>query len=405
MATQSVKDILGTEIPSPSWVWSPTKASPLPPDTVGFSRSSVAFTREYPTIGYSSRSAGTPRISQGDSFLMEQEQTNFVLSSSDISQNSSAFGSSGNVSLSDPAREIINSPDADSKFIESGGSANDRYRMDASGTYSGGVEVVSVLAGRGSSGKLRGLVTGTTVEVDFDAETHNILRDEFGAIKSVNKRFFLNPRTGNNRICQLVISLDTSVFDSTQDRYLDVGPSSSTAGENVIHYHSQIETGNLSSPIVTSGSKKSRAREGLTVEPKEWWNESGGTFFAEVIPQSFRFGFGAQKLIRAPVKEWLNITSSPSPFSIASYDGSLGIAHSNSTLDAFEPGRIAVSFTSSERRLALNGVAETFSHNGDLLAKPSTIKIGDNGKAQVRIKRISYFPDALTKSQLETLTA
>jgi len=401
MATQAIKDILDTEIPSPSWVWSPTRSTPLDTDMT-FARNSVGFTREYPTINYTSRSVDTPRISQGNSLLLERESTNFVLSSSDISQNSTALGASDSVSLSSPAREIIQDPDADSKFVESGGAENDRYRMDCSGTLSGGIEVASVYAAAGTSGKVRCIFSGTSVEVDFSTETHTVLRDSNNMLVSVNKRFFLNPRTGNNKVCLLIITVDTA-GSTSESRRLDVGPASSTAGESVVFYHGQIETGNRSSPILTSGSTATREREPLSINPKDWWNNKAGTFLIKIVPQSFRTPF-TQKLLRAPGKEWINITGSTSPYSIGSFDGSTGVGHSKSTLNAFETGKVAISLTSNQRRLAINSVVETFQHNGDLLSKPSEINVGDGGKALSRIKSITYFPDALTPNQLEILT-
>jgi hypothetical protein len=78
MATQSVKDILDTEIPKPTFSLQPSRAVPVPSD-VTVNRSSGAWTQT-PTGLYEYKSAGQPRAYGGDqSLLVEGPQlTNYI---------------------------------------------------------------------------------------------------------------------------------------------------------------------------------------------------------------------------------------------------------------------------------------------------------------------------------------
>lgn len=88
MATQSVKDILNTDIPKPLWVWSPTTAAPTRSD-MSFSRGDagdpgtdhVLQQGEFAQVG-----PDKERVYRGEGMLLEPQRTNDVTYSAKISR-------------------------------------------------------------------------------------------------------------------------------------------------------------------------------------------------------------------------------------------------------------------------------------------------------------------------------
>jgi rRNA processing protein Gar1 len=75
MATQSVKDILDTKIPSPSFVFNPTSANPLPSNISGVNRSTQG--QAFVNGRHKTISANEPRLN-GDGLLVESSATSHM---------------------------------------------------------------------------------------------------------------------------------------------------------------------------------------------------------------------------------------------------------------------------------------------------------------------------------------
>jgi len=404
MATQSVKDILDTEVPKPSFVLSPSVPAPLP-SGVTVTRNgqdNVARTLDPYSGKFKQVAEDTPRVYGSDQGLLVEadSRTNYVQYSSDLSKWNSVDTALTAVD------NLIDSPNATAHSINAqNGDPNANAITDA-GTFSGGEEIYKVLIGENTSDRIQLRVRDNTdsnsifVQYNFSSDSFDGTGDS--QIKDANARKFGS--INGSKVTEITIRYDG--FPQGNSRSVYIYPDRDGNSDSVYFYHAQLEEApNASSPIVTSGSAKTRAGDDYTISVGDWWNTTQGSFLLTGTSRVFAAGntFGN------PAQRWLNHGANTARLhynngNLRLFDDSGSNVDVLDATTAFSPVSVGISFTQNEMRLSANGSSNvTNSHDGSWLKKPSGILLGLLA-VSVTFQDLSYIPRALSESTLNTLT-
>lgn len=404
MATQSVKDILNTEIPSPSFVLSPSVPAPLP-SGVTHTRNGgddVARTLDPYSGKFEHVNENTPRVYGGDqSLLVEAARTNHIKNSSDATQ----WGTPTSTSFPSAQTSVIAGETA--YEVKSDSSSDDRLIPDAGQTTSS-QEVLTVIVEKGTSDRTRLRPYGDSGgfgNVIFDFIDEEI--DTLGGADRADARLL----DGRRNIYEIRIAYTPSSSGQNQRAILYPDPDGGL-GSTIFH-HAQIEeTPNASSPIVTQGSAATRAGDDYTIfdyrnDPErdypEWYNDVQSTWFVDITPRYYN-NSTTPAILTANGTSGIILYAGTTPDGLnwGSLDGT-NVANPAVGNPAFQSTKIAVSLTQNEIRCSVLGKSEVTSHNGSLLNRSSIDLGGDILLAS--INRLLYFPRALPESTLNTLTS
>jgi hypothetical protein len=406
MATQSVKDILDTEIPKPSFVLSPSVPAPLP-SGVTLTRNgqdNVARTLDPYSNKFEQVEEDTPRVYGSDQGLLVEatQRTNQQTHSSNFSEwtdFSSPFGTSA---ITGQAAYRGGGDGTDTaRWTQEAGSMPSGEFIAYAITEKKDVDLVGWGVRDTSQGGPRDFIAAT---YEFSGDSIQVHEEKNGTIKEANSRI-LGQGPNGGTLVQLTMRLTGTQGNSRRGVILtDMG--AGTSGNESLWHHFQIEdTTNATSPIVTDSTTKTRASDNYEIKVGSWFNNSGSTFILTISPLFFR-STSLMKVLhnRRNTAEWVLIGSNEPPYNIACFDGSSGFGRNN-VAPPFTPVKIAVSASQSEKILSVNGQSASGNHNGNLLSPGDKLIIGDDNTLIASVRKISYIPRALSESTLNTLTS
>jgi len=409
MATQSVKDILNTEVPKPSFVLSPSVPAPLP-SGVTVTRNggdNVARTLDPYSGKFEHVPEDTPRVYGDDQSLLVEaaSRTNHVNYSADYTQ----WVNDG--TTINFASSILGGQNATSYQIINNGSQSDSIQAQA-GSFSSSMEVVWAILEEGNS---------TSYEVGardtnnfntiggfiYDLQNGNIFPTGASNTISVNKRTITNngPNGGKVVLCVARYDPTDGINVSGAGREAQHFPDTNGNSGNAIVHQTQIEEApNASSPIVTTSSAKTRAGDNYTIfsggQP-DWWNPNEGTLFVEAVMPAYNHSGVMQVLSDSGADErWIGIQSDGG---VLSFNGDA--ASVSKSISPYNTFKAATTVRGSEFQTVVDGVAgQNASTNGNLLSI-NTLSMGRSSNLILTVKQILYYPRALPESTLNTLTS
>lgn len=397
MATQSVKDILETEIPRPVWALRPSKAAPLRSDITVTSEGSNGTTYDASGI-FKARSSGGRAWGESQSLLVEPQNTaNIVKYSSDVSR----WSKSGTFTTTNITSRIDSdlSP-VQAQRVKSESGSDDRFIIEGVEATSGNREVFSLILESGTADKIEinpygdssGFATARYDFTDDTFEVDNSLGASAYKLDEVNELYILR------------VPYDTSGRAGEQDRALVYIDPTGNLGFHDFH-HAQIEESHGGTmPIVTDANKKARADDKYTIFEggrPDWWNYRQMTYLLDV---EFLNGSPNGRILSDDAGEariyWNR--------GLGVFDGNNFRSLSSESLPSFERHKIAVSSTPSELRYAVNGGSGagrkgTMGTNGNYLT-PSNMRIGQGSRGVYGVHKVGFLPTALSLDQCEIIT-
>ena len=176
-------------------------------------------------------------------------------------------------------------------------------------------------------------------------------------------------------------------------------------------YGAQLEAGSFPTSYIpsNSGSTTTRSADVASIGVSEFgYNQSEGTVFVEAeitnqVNLVQRYVIGSNQ----SSARWLYKNDSQNY--ITSFDGTASLTVQQETLSDSVPFKAALSTDQTERSIAVNGVVNSGSTNGNIPSLTNQINIGcDHSNTKQlfgHIKSIKYFPRKLTDAQLQELTS
>jgi hypothetical protein len=301
-----------------------------------------------------------------------------------------------------------NSTKVNAKEVDPSGSIDNRIQNGA-GTFTGNAETYTVIAEKGSSGNFgiqieNGSTSAGVVRVRYDWSDDGSVSLENYSVQEINSRVLTTNGPQGGEVVRLVLRVSGANSENTsgESRQIWLFPDRLSGTDTTIFHHAQIEEApNASSPIVTSGSAKTRAEDDYAIfsggQPP-WWNPNEGSFVVDFKINPPAYNKSKVIIGNGGTKRFINI-----------FDGNVAIQDAQSSLGAgsIEFGveqTVAVSFYRNTKKISLNGFVNSGSSNGELLETPE-INIGEFERFIGEIKKITYIPRALPETTLNTLTS
>lgn len=407
MATQSVKDILNTEVPKPSFALSPSVPAPLP-SGVTVTRNgqdNVARTLDPYSGKFEHVPEDTARVYGSDQGLLVEAagRTNQIPKSSQISK--ANWDGSFDIASETKVDSILEEKNA--YKITGAGSSSANVNKQNVGTFTGGTETVEFIIEKGTSGKVGGEVrnsdTGNSVvgfRYDWGTDTLTVAS---GSAQRMNTRRTAGPN--GNPLVFLTVSYSggnaENTLGDTRRVFANVDPSASASSS--IWHHAQLEEApNASSPIVTSSSAKTRAGDDYTIPVGDWWNNTEMTLLIELTPLAYNYP-NFNWIIGNDNNNRIDLRGRP-PFDVNLAGGpSIGVSGIGGT---FELHKIGISMGASKTTLSVNGLSNSASQEWTGFLNESSELVWNTGKPMIgAYNKITAIPRALPESTLNVLTS
>jgi len=409
MATQSVKDILNTEIPSPAWTYRPSRAAPLRSD-MSYNYSGVGRLRRDVVSGkYDRQTDGSPRIVGNDASLVVQpegyteEQQHATDPSQWFRNNTTGYGMTS-AFLNDPFLS------EDARFIANNGS-NAFWAQVSDGN------VTATATSRVMFEKRSGSFTArleareqdnnnTTGTLEFEADASgNLTVNSTSSLENYGHRHMgQGPNGGALYALEMTYTVPSGRTDEKIANRMQ--PISSGA---IFHQQSIREDGQ-GHPRKTKTAALSRAGETVTIFDSgtpPWWNPDQGTFYIEFTAH------GGYKPIVAIgdrfFEEWIKFNPEFNAVSITQAQD--GVKASVAGTEVYKPLRrtkVAASSSAGVQAITVNGSQSkrnTFdASTNDGMLSPDNILIGDGSGPACQVHEVRYYPRFLSQKQRERLT-
>jgi hypothetical protein len=407
MATQSVKDILDTEIPKPVWTLRPTRATPVPSDIGQFERSSKARGFNPSSVQWEEVAVDEPRTYGGNQGLIVSslKHENLIKQSSDIFD----WNQTG-ASVDTNRTSIIDGSKSTGRQI-SGNNSYDRYAISAGQTTTGESIYYTIIEPR-SSTKIGMSVgnsnTGNEILVSYDIndDSFNTVRENSGTVvdRSAATLRDIGPNgSGNNPL--ILVALKFKQDSGGDGQFVEFHPDFNGNGDSVIFHHGQADDLPVTGfPVVTKGSTRKIEPERAFVynggQPS-WWNSNEMTYVIDFATFHANYATSAFVMANGGSNRFLNV-----------FDGGLSVVDSGDnslslgSAPGFERTRVAVSLTQSGMTgvsSADNSSIVSTNHSGSLLEQ-NQIRIGGASATQI-VYEISFMPKAVSNTALKALVA
>jgi len=279
------------------------------------------------------------------------------------------------------------------------------------GTFTGGTETVEFIIEKGTSGKVGGEVrnsdTGNNVvkfRYDWGTDTLTVAS---GSAQRMNTRRTAGPN--GNPLVFLTVSYSAGNAENTSGdtRRLFANVDTSGSASNSIWHHAQLEEApNASSPIVTGGSPVTRSGDDYSIfeggQPP-WWNPNEGTFVMNLEVRSFFNKPAPAPLTLNPEDDRIFVAPGGPPYSVFFRDKDGNDASINSIASPYQSFGLALSLTSSEARLSVNGSSDIIVYDGNGLGA-SEVSL-TRSAALYSFGKIIYTPRALPEPTLNQITS
>jgi len=426
MATQQIKGILNADIPQPSFVIRPSAPAPLPND-VTFERSTTGQVLS-PQSNVEQVASGEPRIRGAQQRLIQQpERTQKHGAPTDSTQWSADGWSAVNTDASSvaglPATEYVEDTTTGQHYI----STNQSNASFNSGQYPSVSFIlntnrryirIAIFYLRDSDGDSR------IYRWWFDTKNLTVSNTNHGTDSTPVNAHIIKYGEGY-RVAGVFKAKDSGVMNRMKINPVDNDTSRTYTGDGtsvteVAHAQAE-EGGSPSSPILSTG--KTRNADVFRANPANDLNGKEGTWFIEGFLNFRKVGNRGVKAINM-LKFYEGDYSSNGGSFVGDFQmranrddyvrfisGSDRIRGSSAPTapNGFEPFRAAISeVRGEEMRLAVDGQSATLSKSSSSSVLDAThIESGGGGlrRNNLQYSEISYRPEALSVSALETLTA
>jgi hypothetical protein len=421
MATQSVKDILDTEIPSPAFSFTATQAAPLPGNTY-LDRPKPA--RAYdPSAGrFKEVGVNTARIhGQEQGLLIEsQASANKVVYSADVggtgwSNNNVASGYPVSVS------SIIKEDDESANKFKT--DVDSPPRMEQSvGEFSGNHERVSA-----TIENVGGATASAVTIYNIDANLHlsrivynwdnDTLTVVSGQAKYTNREIIaeVGPNGGKVVRFESVVGPANPANNTTDNGRIFVYSDWNNDGVEMVCHHAQKVSGSndvgavcATVPVVSgssSGTKGKDQFEIFTNGAPSWWNEQEGTFVAEVEIRNLVNG----SIVLAGGGQF-----SEQALGFSKRDGSrtwnVRVRSNSGQIEqggvpAYERTTVAGAFSRNDMAAAVNGNVRSQNYSADSIVSENQLVSGQRNAGSFLLKSLVYYPKRLSDDRLKIITS
>jgi hypothetical protein len=399
MATQSVKDILGTEIPDPAFSVSFNRQAPLPPEMT-FQRAGKAWQYNPSKGQYESVPAGTLRRhgNDGAALIERSAATNYVPWSNDFSQWNTFNGASVN-SQNTPLLE-----GKQAYLVEANGT-NSFIGLSA-GTFSGSKESAYFIFERApkdsidleirntdqSSTVIRARYTfgsGASI-VGGSGEAHFRVLEENGALNNPNSS---------------IIALEVLYTGTGGDgRAINVYPDPVGGDNQSTFHHAQINHWPTpSSPFPTSGSAEEREPDELKLTNFDAYTSRKSTFLAVITPTLYSQKFSDAGFLGTVGGEIFGVDVGSEPFGFQSSDRTNQGLKIDNFIEPYEKTRLLAGFTESKRKISANNTTASGAHDGDLNDESQFPRTLGFNSAPFLLHELRYYPEYMSNLKSEVL--
>ena len=163
--------------------------------------------------------------------------------------------------------------------------------------------------------------------------------------------------------------------------------------------------GFATSYIPTTSAQVTRAADVPPLQTSGWFNSGQGTFYTEIIPL-YTIGTNRIQTVSSNVSSLVQYLNN-STGGLQTFDGT-NFALTSNVATANTSNKLATTYSTVSNTLTacLNGSTVAISSAyTNAFANASNIWIGTSGGAlNGRIKKLAYYPQALTSAQLQSLT-
>jgi hypothetical protein len=269
-------------------------------------------------------------------------------------------------------------------------------------------------AGERTIAQVRASLGGSNYSVEMNLTT--------GAISSIAGEIpttFSATSVGNGwyRVVLTGTSAGTTVGDIVIRLCSAAGTNSYTGDgySGLFIWGAQLEAGTFAtSYIPTVTTQVTRAADSASMTGtnfSSWYNQSQGSFYGEATSKNSGTGINGAAAFNMPGSGSDRVTAffsaSTHAYFESVYNGSTQYAFSTTnTVNSNAPSKMAVSYATNSFNLSSNGTTAATATNG-LVMPASSISFGSafgTGQLNGTIKRIMYYPLALTATQLQALT-
>jgi len=403
MATQQIKDILGTDIPKPAWAYNPSRATPLPTEAT-FSRggngNETGVTLDPITGEFTGRGQDVPRIyGANQGLLVETFETKQRVSDStnpsapSWTLNGLSANATGTIFADGGGRRLV--PDTtggslvqDFVFQSNGNPESASFILEQANANQSRVRVLDITDG----------VDVAIIEIDWaDLTLTEITTSSSFSYKLVEKVRDEGVGAANGKIARIIVGYNG--LPSGHWSAVRVQPDPNGNGAATIFHGAQLEENEQAGTVLYRGSSgRTRQADSLSFDLTEYTSPNRGTFFFEVVPR-----------VKGNVSYMWTSKGSTKPGLF--FGGKFGLWDpSGNRIDFGSPTRfqrhkVAFSFTDDQMWAAADGNSTAREpHDGSFLNTQEWSVGGFNGTA-ILLSRASYRTEALTRSELETLTA
>jgi len=401
MAT--VKEILDTEIPRPTWTFRPGYKAPLP-EGMTVSRPSAARTLDPVSGLYTSVPSNEKRVfgPQQNLLVEGQARTNHLLQSADISSWNLTGGTNG-VSVTSATSLIDN----ETAHEVTGGGASDDFAFQDAGTFSGNTEVAHIRVERGTADLIalgvQNASTGSVValvEYDWANGATTVVS---GSADGDHIRILTDDGGNGGEAVDFILRISGGNAENTsgESRQVRVYPDRNGNGNSVFSHHAQIEEAlNTSPPIVTGSSEVTRSADVYQFPVGDWYTEAAAiTLYLEFTHQFYDADF-PRFLEAKSVSDFLLFNNESRLRINNSIGSSQDVAKQ---LTPYENTKFAISYTDSQFAASFNGKEQFTGGGWGLINETSGFDL--SLEAPTVLKEMRFIPNFLSTNQREVLTS
>ena len=329
-----------------------------------------------------------PTTGESLGLLIEQSSTNLLTYSQDFSN---AVWTKPNSTITATANIAPDGTQTASQFFDN--TTNSLHTLDT-GNFAANTYTFSLYAKAGTSNYIGLYSASTSTGVFFNLLTGTFSSNIIGAPTS----YTINPVGNGWYRCSVTMTTTTLnifriIFSTDGTTYSYVG-----TGKYVFIWGAQLEA--LAFPtsyIPTTSAQVTRAADVAPLLTSGWYNIAQGTWYSEFIPM---ITTGTSRAILATNNYSMYLNASGA---IGIYDGTNFPLNGTATNNALN--KATTLYAQNTLISCLNGInPTTTSAYNNIFASATTLTISGNNLFNGRMKKISYYPQALTSTQLQSLT-
>jgi hypothetical protein len=325
-----------------------------------------------------------------------------VLRSSNIDTNSQEWGSGGATKES----KVDSVVKGENAFKYSGATGSDQLRGGA-GVYSSSQEVIYVILEQQSADKVRFLTIGSEVNgnLQYNLSTESVVDSD--GIETHARKLGVGPSGGTLWLLQVRYDPTSGTDSSGNSREVWIYPDRGANGNSTIFHHAQLEEArNASVPIGTGTSAVTREGDNVSISTGDWWNPDEGTFYIVFRALSF-VRDGSHRILAEQGNDFGDIVLQRHSGDTFAFNVGGGGFTEFGQISPFTTYKYALSWDNDGETAVVDGGDFSTTNNGEngFDLSGNDLKIAERNNALIEVRELTYTPQRLSESTLNTLTS